>query len=230
VYQDTCATRLLGLEGVVVDVAEIKGGAGRVRVATCGQIVPRCPDCGTASCSPKEHRTAWPRDLPCGGTPVRLEWCKRRWYCRDARCPRRTFTETIAQVPRGCRITGRLREAAGRAVHDSGRAVVQSGRDDGLGWPIVHRAYQQVAHSELAEEPRPVTVLGIDVTRRGKRRLRYDETSGRWHVIAEQWHTGFVDLSGDQGLLGQIEGRGPMTRSGGWNSAGSAGWRPSRPW
>jgi len=48
--------------------------------------------------------------------------------------------------------------------------------------------------------------LGIDETRRGKPRLERDLLSGRWWRV-DRWDTGFVDLAGGQGLLGQVEGR-----------------------
>ncbi|WP_456300625.1 hypothetical protein, partial [Streptomyces gossypiisoli] len=68
-----------------------------------------------------------------------LVWRKRRWYCTEPGCPRRTFTEQVSQVPAGARITERLRRAAerlrraaGRRVRDAGSTVVQAARDLGL--------------------------------------------------------------------------------------------------
>jgi transposase len=54
-----------------------------------------------------------------------------------------------------------------------------------------------------------VAVLGIDETRRGRPRFARDPDTDTdtWVTLADRWHTGFVDLSGDQGLLGQVEGR-----------------------
>jgi transposase len=34
-----------------------------------------------------------------------------------------------------------------------------------------------------------------------------DEAAGVWQTAVDRWHVGFVDLSGGQGLLGQVEGR-----------------------
>jgi hypothetical protein len=74
-----------------------------------------------------------------------------------------------------------------------------------VSWPTAHRAF--VAHAKtLLAEPGPVRVLGIDETRRGKPRWQRCAVSGRW-VRVDPWDTGFVDLAGDQGLLGQREGR-----------------------
>src|SRR5262249_18664562 len=53
----------------------------------------------------------------------------------------------------------------------------------------------------------PVDVLGIDDTRRGKRRLERCPQTGTWKLLADQWQTGFVDISGTGGLLGQTAGR-----------------------
>ncbi|MDQ3224015.1 MAG: ISL3 family transposase, partial [Gemmatimonadota bacterium] len=50
-------------------------------------------------------------------------------------------------------------------------------------------------------------VLGIDETRRGRPRFTRDPDTGACVVLADRWHTGFVDISGEQGLLGQVEGR-----------------------
>jgi hypothetical protein len=74
-----------------------------------------------------------------------------------------------------------------------------------VSWPTAHRAF--VAHAEaLLAEPQPTPLLGIDETRRGKPRWQRCTETGRW-VRVDPWDTGFVDLAGEQGLLGQREGR-----------------------
>jgi Transposase len=75
----------------------------------------------------------------------------------------------------------------------------------GVSWPTAHCAF--IAHaSGLLTEPTPTRVLGIDETRRGKPRWQRCSQTGRW-VRVDPWDTGFVDPAGDQGLLGQREGR-----------------------
>ena len=49
--------------------------------------------------------------------------------------------------------------------------------------------------------------LGIDEHRRGRPRWRIDEQTGEYELLADRWHTCFFDLSGEQGLLGQVQGR-----------------------
>ena len=51
-----------------------------------------------------------------------------------------------------------------------------------------------------------MAVLGIDETRRGKARWESDPDTGR-RVWVDRWDTGLVDITGDQGLLAQVNGR-----------------------
>ncbi|MFH8737815.1 hypothetical protein [Streptomyces sp. NPDC017964] len=60
-----------------------------------------------------------PRDLPYGESGLEFRWHERRWWCREAGCPRRSFTEQIPQIPAGARLTARLRGAAGRRIRDA---------------------------------------------------------------------------------------------------------------
>jgi transposase len=47
----------------------------------------------------------------------------------------------------------------------------------------------------------------MDEHRRGRARWRKNEVTGEYVLVADRWHTCFYDLSGNQGLLGQVEGR-----------------------
>ncbi|MER5903407.1 ISL3 family transposase [Streptomyces mirabilis] len=148
-----------------------------------------------------------PCDLPYGEGGLEFRWHKRRWWCREAGCPRRSFTEQIPQIPAGARLTARLRGAAGRRIRDAGPTVIQAARDLHLSWPTVMEAFRTQAR-DVAEAPLPqVTVLGIDETRRGRPRWERDADTGKWRLTRDRWHTGFVDAAGHGGLLGQVEGR-----------------------
>jgi transposase len=65
------------------------------------------------------------------------------------------------------------------------------------------------AERELAE-PEPTTVLGMDETRFGRPRWLpngvHDDGRIRWRR-SDPWETGFVDLTGEQALRGQVDGR-----------------------
>ncbi|MFM9634012.1 MULTISPECIES: hypothetical protein [Streptomyces] len=70
-----------------------------------------------------------PRDLPHGESGLEFRWHKRCWWRRKAGCPRRSFTEQIPQIPAGARLTGQLRDTAGRRIRDAGSTVIQAARD-----------------------------------------------------------------------------------------------------
>jgi transposase len=204
-------TALLGLAGLAVARVEHDAADERVRVVhvvTDASAAACCPDCGTASSSPKAWASTRPKDLPYGPDPVELVWRKRRWRCDNPACERKTFTEAIEAVPPRMRTTTRLREAIAAGV-EAGRAVDEVAAAHGVSWPTAQRAVDAYAAHELGE-PEPTPLLGMDETRFGRPRwIRGLE--GRW-VRLEPWETGFVDLrcprtEGGQGLLGQVDGR-----------------------
>ena len=106
---------------------------------------------------------------------LRLSWRKRRCYCRELACPRTSFTESVAHVPTGARITTRLRQTAGDKVRNAGCTVVHAGRELGLSWPTVMNAARTQARSITEAEPGPVAVLSIDETRRRRPKVRIQE-------------------------------------------------------
>lgn len=204
---DNNTTLLLDLDGVLVERVERLADGGRlVHVATAEESARACPGCGVFATAVKGYVVTHPRDLQLGSNRLYLRWRKRRWYCTEARCERASFTESVPQIPAGARITTRLRQAAGITVRDHGHTVVQAAREYGLGWPTVMRALRQVAAPLAETEPGPVTVLGIDETRRGRPKWVRAE-DGTWTLVRDRWHVGFTDLSGGQGLFGQVEGR-----------------------
>jgi transposase len=218
-------TRLLGLDGLVVDRVELHpDGVPAVLLSTGDEQARCCPQCGSRSRRVKGWVFTRPRDLPVGGRRTRLRWRKRRWHCDQLSCPRRSFTEQVPQVPARARVTARLRQAAGAAVADGNRTIVQAARDHGISWPIVQAAFTAHAAAVLPAEPEPVTVLGIDEVRRGKPRWSFDETTQSWTTTVDRWHVGFCDLGGGQGLLAQVEGR--TTRAvTDWLNGRCAAWR-----
>ena len=202
------AGKLLGLDGL--GVAEVlQGGdqAREVHLVTAEETAAACPSCGVISTSGKGSATTHPRDVPYGPDPVRLVWHKRRWRCRESRCPRASFTESLPQVPARCRLTTRLVEQVGAAVADGYSCVSSAARAHGVSWPVAHDAF--IAHvTATLEQPLPqVAVLGIDETRRGKPIWAQDPHTGRWSVVHDRWHTAIVDAAGTAGLLAHIDGR-----------------------
>jgi transposase len=180
-------------------------GTRVVDVITDEPMAAACPSCGVVSTSVKDRVVTSPKDIPYGEDLIVVRWNKVRWRCREDYCQRGSFTEAIAEVGARARSTLRLRQQMAKAVGDAARSVTEVAQSHGVSWPTAHRAF--VAHAMMVlTEPAPTPVLGIDETRRGKPRWQRCAETGRW-VRVDPWDTGFVDLAGDQGLLGQHEGR-----------------------
>ena len=199
-------TNLFGLAGVRVErVERLADGTRMVHVVTADAGAATCPSCGVVSRSVKERTATSPKDIPYGENGILVRWCKTRWRCRQASCGVGSFTESIPEVPPRARTTRRLCAQIGSAIGDAARSVSEVAAAHRVSWPTAHRAFIEQAEARLVE-PEPVRVLGIDETRRGRPRWEYWSETQRW-VRVDPWDTGFVDLDGEQGLLGQRTGR-----------------------
>jgi transposase len=219
------ASRLFALDGAEVAEVDVEPGGGRtVWLVTADPGAQVCPGCQMASEHVREQVVTRPADIGYGRDQVSVVWVKRRWECRVASCPRRTFTESLPAIPARCRVTQRLRDHAGQLVAEGGRTVAQAARECGLSWPVAHRAFAERVDPLLEQPPAPVAHLGIDEHRRGRPRWRADAETGEYILLADRWHTCFFDLSGDQGLLGQVEGR-TADDAAWWLAQASPAWR-----
>jgi transposase len=203
--QDT-ALVMLGIEGVAVTGAE-READGRLTVWAKVTALAACPECGTVSEKVHQYVVTAPRDVRVCGEDADFYLVKRRMECAADSCPRGTFTEWVPQLPPRCAITRRLLEHAGAEVAGRGITPAESARRNGISWPSVHGAFATAADELLGDEPAPVAHLGIDEHRRGRPRWRHDTDTGEYVQLADRWHTCFYDLSGQQGMLGQVEGR-----------------------
>jgi len=198
---------LFGVAGLRVTEVE-QGADGTVEVwAVTDHPAVACPGCGTPARRVHEHVLTRPRDVRRGRDKVDVCLVKRRLKCDEQDCARKTFTEWVPQVPPRCRLTGRLRELAGAEIAERGITPAEAARGNGVSWPVAHDAFAAAADPVLEQALAPVAHLGIDEHRRGRPRWRIDEDTGEYVQLADRWHTCFFDLSGDQGLLGQVEGR-----------------------
>jgi transposase len=199
-------TKLFGLTGVrVARVERADDGTRSVHVVTADPRAASCPSCGVMSTSVKQRTVTSPKDIPYGQDDIEVRWHKTRWRCHTQGCDRGSFTESIPELPARARTTRRLRTQIGTAIGDAARSVIEVAAAHRVSWPTAHRAF--IEHAEtLLTEPEPVRVLGIDETRRGKPRWERCAKTQRW-VRVDPWDTGFVDVSGVQGLLGQRTGR-----------------------
>ena len=222
---ESAVSRLLDLTGLAVRAVATDGHGGRVvHVVTADLAASACPSRGELSTSAKGRVTTRARDIPYGPHRVRLIWHKRRWRCVHRRCPRGSFTEAVSAAPSRTRLTVRLRAELAAAVADQHRCVAEAAAFYGVGWATVHNAFKARVDPPLAASLAPVTVLGIDETRRGKPVWTQDVGTGGWVLAHDRWHTGFVDSAGTGGLLAQVEGRSAGVVST-WLLAQPAPWR-----
>jgi transposase len=207
VFEDT-ASALFGVEGLqVTDVEAAPDGGIEVWVVTDCEAAGTCPDCGTVSDRVHETVVTRPRDTRRADDAVDLRWVKYRRKCGNQQCPRKTFTEWVPALPPRCRITARLRQQAADEIAGRGITPAEAARHAGISWPSAHDAFTARADALLAGDPAPVAHLGIDEHRRGRARFAVDEQAREYILLADRWHTCFFDLDGQQGLLGQVEGR-----------------------
>ena len=220
------ASLLLGIEGLaVVDVVPDGDAGGRVaHVVTVDESATACPTCGVFSSSVKGNVVTWPRDIPYGAGPVRLQWRKRRWRCREDACPRGSFTESIPAVPARARVTTRLRQECGAGVAERFSCVQAGAEHYRVSWPVAHAAFVAHVQGVLAQPLPPIRVLGVDETRRGKPKWVQDPVTSRWTVAADRWHTGIVDAAGTDGLLAHVDGRTAAAVTG-WLGEQPEAWR-----
>ena len=205
---DQSSSLLLDIDGLVVDRV-VRDDVGRrvVHCSTDPQLAGWCPECGEQSRSPKAWVTTRPRDVRLGEDRPILLWRKRKWRCQVDGCERKVFTECLPeQIPARARITTRARRLAAEAIGDHTRPVSGVAAEFGMDWRVAHDAFVAHAAQVLPEQPPPVTVLGVDETRRGKAHYETDPTTGA-KTWVDRFDTGLVDLSGNGGLFAQVNGR-----------------------
>ncbi len=72
-----------------------------------------CPLCSTPASAIHSYYRRHPLDLPCAGRPIRLLLTVKKFFCREASCTRKIFTERLPDlIEVSSRLTKRLRSAA----------------------------------------------------------------------------------------------------------------------
>ncbi len=154
---------MLGFDGFAVLAAREVDGEVEVVVETTAKRVG-CPECGVIAHA-HARRDVVVRDGAVFERRGRLRWRKRVWRCREAVCPKRTWTEQHPAVAPRAALTERARMAACRRVGE-GESVAKAARDLGVGWHTIWRAV--VDHgTPLVEDPARlagVERLGMDET------------------------------------------------------------------
>ena len=89
------ATAIFNLPDYRVTDTEILA-FGQRRVSVEATAEAGCPACGVISTRVHSRRPQRLRDIPVAG-PVEVVWAKRRFFCDEYLCPRRTFAEETAR-------------------------------------------------------------------------------------------------------------------------------------
>jgi len=198
-------TLLFALPGFrVLDVTLGADGGRRVLVESVAEE-GGCPSCGVLSSAVKERPTMRVKDLPHGVVPLRLWVRKRRFWCAEELCSRRSFTEISHELPARSRLTRRLRSKISAAVTTTNRAMSEVAGDYGVAWWTVHRVLVATAAQALST-PAPTTMIGIDETRARSVRWLLEEIGWR---RSDPWMTSIVDLDPTHpgGIIGLAPGR-----------------------
>jgi transposase len=142
----------------------VVSGAWRLVVQTMAMVVG-CRGCGVRA-QAHGRRTVRVRDLPAGGRPVVLCWCKRIWRCGEPACRMRTWTEQVDAIGPRAVLTERARAEACRRVGKDAHAVAAVARDLGVSWATIMRAVADYGRP-LVDHPMRldgVATLGLDET------------------------------------------------------------------
>jgi transposase len=211
-YSSASASRLLGLDGFEVVLAELVNSEWQLTIQTTVTVVG-CLGCGVRA-ELHGRRTVRVRDLPAGGRPVVLAWRKRIWRCHEPACGVRTWTEQVAAIRPRAVLTERARAEACRRVGTDAHVVAAVARDLGVGWATVMRAVSEHGRP-LVEDPdrlNGVAALGLDETSFLK----------ATRVAPTRWITGLVDL--DRGRLLDVVADRTRAAVDGWLSIRPRDW------
>jgi transposase len=211
-HSSASGSRLLDLDGFRLVSAELVGDEWQLAVETTATVIG-CTGCGV-SATPHGRRTVRVRDLPIGGRPVVLLWCKRLWRCREEACSVRTWTERADAIRPRAVLTERARAEACRRVGKDAHAVAAVARDLGVGWATIMRAVADYG-TPLVDDPRRldgVAALGLDETSFLK----------ATRVAPTRYVTGLVDL--EQGRLLDVVADRTRTAVDGWLHARTRDW------
>lgn len=213
----SAATTLFNLPDYRV-ISVIEDDVAGIRVVTVAADFPQaCPACAVLSVRVHSRRIQRVRDILIAG-PVRLLWSKRRLFCDETLCARRTFAEATPQVPRFARSTARLKETLKDAVITSGRAASEVAAAFGVSWWLVNTVVVAAAMALPSVDLLAPTRLGIDEHRYRSVRWFKNEATGKWSRY-EPWMSTIVDVDTGQ-VLGIVDGR---------DSRGVGAWLKARP-
>ena len=126
------------------------------------QLVSCCPLCGQAAEQLHSRYLRVVADVPCGNRPVRLHLEVRKFFCRNANCPRKIFTERLPDlVQPSARLTNRLRTAL-QAVGVATGGEVGARLAPQLSMQATPSTLLRCLRALASPSPSAVRILGLD--------------------------------------------------------------------
>lgn len=128
------------------------------------QAVVGCPECGVVA-RVKDRPLVTLVDLPINGRPTSLVWHKRRFFCADALCSTRSWTEQVSRVAFARHLTtDRAGRWLTRQIGQNGRSVQEIAEELGCAWHTVNDALLRYGEVLVDDEDRfgDVEALGLD--------------------------------------------------------------------
>ena len=102
---------------------------------------------------------------------------------------------------------GPAAEAGGAEVTERGITPAEAARHAGVSWPVAHDAYAAAAGPLLELPAAGWRTWASTSTAAAGPASPSMSRPGEYTLLADRWHTCFFDLDGQQGLLGQVQGR-----------------------
>jgi transposase len=157
-------TRLFVLPGFGVAASELLDGEWHLQVETPREPTG-CPSCGAVA-RVKDRRTGTVRDLPAGGVPVVLRWCKRVFECRYSLCEKKTWTEQHEAIAPRMVLTDRAQRWAFEQVGHHDRAVSSVAAQLGVSWHTIMTQVLDRGTPLIQDQDRltGVSAVGVDET------------------------------------------------------------------
>src|SRR6266700_1249538 len=121
-----------------------------------------CPLCRESSYAIHSYYRRKPMDLPCAGRPIRLLLTVKKFFCRQATCPRKIFTE---RLPDFIEVSSRLTKRRRTGVQEIGFATCGKGGErlaSKLGMRISDTTLLWSLHLVPIPAVGKVRVVGID--------------------------------------------------------------------
>src|SRR6266581_6425566 len=155
-------TQLLALsDDLLIDQFTITASALVLEVIST-QPACCCPLCGQASDQIHSRYLRVVADVPCGNRPVRLHLEVRKFFCRNANCPRKIFTERLPDLLHpSARLTNRLRTAL-QAVGAATGGEVGARLAPKLSMQATPSTLLRCLRALSSPPPPPVRILGVD--------------------------------------------------------------------